>query len=133
MSPSDRFDTEGNIARFAGMLYHETDPAMRTRLQYLLVAEMNRLAFRRQLEMADRHIAEASTRIDKQTRKILELHAGGNDANQLYHILAKTIAVLEVFKALHASLSGGLDTTESSDPMDSRISASKSAMLPTLI
>jgi len=124
MSPSDRFDTEANIARFAGMLYNETDPAMRARLQCLLVAEINQLALRRQLEMVDRHIAEASTRIEKQTRKILELHACGNDANQLYHILANSIAVLEVFKALRASLSDSLDTPESSDPMDSRISAS---------
>jgi len=92
------------------MLYNETDPAKRARLRQLLVDEENRFASRSlQLEIADRHIAEALARIDKQTRKILELHGGGNDANQLYRTLASTISVLETFKAFRAMVSDNLD------------------------
>ena len=66
-----RFDPEANVSRFARMLYNETDPAKRARLRQLLVDEENRFASRSlQLEIADRHIAEALARIDKQTPKI---------------------------------------------------------------
>ena len=109
----NRFDPEANASRFVRMLYNETDPAMRARLRQLLVDEVDRFAPRSlQLKMVNRHIAEALTHIDNQTRKILELHTGGNDANQLYSMLANSIAVLEVFKVFHASLSDSLDRNE---------------------
>ena len=108
-----QFDPEANVSRFVRMLYNETDSAMRDRLRQLLVDEVDRFASRSlQLKMVDRHIAEASTRIDNQTRKILELHTGGNDANQLYRTLANSIAVLEVFKTFRALLSDSLDRSE---------------------
>jgi hypothetical protein len=82
-------------------------------LRQLLVDEENRFAWRSlRLEMIDRHIAEASACIDKQTDKILELHAGGDDTDEMYRTLANSISVLEVFKAFRTSLSDSIDRSE---------------------
>ena len=108
-----RFDPEANVSRFARMLYNETDPAKRARLRQLLVDEENRFAWRSlQLEMVDRHIAEACARIDEQTNKILELHTGGNDTDEMYRALANSISILEVFRAFRTSLSDSIDRSE---------------------
>jgi len=113
MDPTERFVAEANIARFSNMLYGETDPEVRDRLQELLVTEENRFASRSlRLEMADRCIAEASTRVDRQMRKIAELHDAGNDAVHLRRTLANSISVLEVFKAFRAMVSENLDRAE---------------------
>ena len=57
-------------------------------------------------ELGLRHFNRVGRRL--LSRKILELHTGGNDANQLYRMLANSLAVLEVFKVFRASLSGEL-------------------------
>jgi len=108
-----RFDPEAKVSPLARMLYNETDPAKRARLRQLLVDEENRFAWRSlRLEMAERYIAEASARIAEQTNKILELHSGGNDTDEMYRALANSISVLEVFKAFRASLSDSLDRSK---------------------
>jgi len=109
MDPTERSVAEANVARFADTLFDETDPVTRERLQQLLINEENRFASRLwRLEMADRHIAEASTRIGNQIRRIAELQANGDDVNYLRRRLENSISVLEVFQAFRASLSDSL-------------------------
>ena len=113
MDPTERVYAEANVTRFSDMLYSETAAPMRARLQELLLAEDNRFASRSlRLEMAERFIAEARARIDKQMRKVAELCASGHDVDRLCRTLGYSFSVLEAFETFRAMVSDSLDRAE---------------------
>jgi hypothetical protein len=98
----DRFVHDQNLCRYADLLERETDPAVRARLQDLLIEEEDLFGTRRErLQQARDHVERLRGRMVRQEQLILRLEDGGHDtglARQLYDAWSDTLVVLERYR-----------------------------------
>jgi hypothetical protein len=106
----EKFVSEQNIVRLTDKFYCEADQARQHTLLHLLVAEEDRFTVGLwQLEVAQRHIAESTLRIRKQTELISTMNADGHDTTEAERVLRNFVAIRQAFQDFQARIADRLD------------------------
>jgi hypothetical protein len=99
-----RFISDQNIARYADLLHHESDPKRRATLELLLLEEEDRFARdAERLDLAERLLANGEERIARQRTLISGLRDNGHNVGRAEIFLTNMLVTQQLFRNFHAS------------------------------